>query len=90
MSTTDTDRFDQTVTTTCGCCGVGCRLEAHARQGRIVEPMFGQIKANRSRRVASRQRQHDAPLLRQDAEQPHCRNVLAADRTRTGNGVGDR
>src|SRR6202012_2984415 len=36
MSTTDADRFDNTVTTTCGYCGVGCRLEAHARQGRIV------------------------------------------------------
>jgi formate dehydrogenase major subunit len=30
------DRFDRTVTTTCGYCGVGCRLEAHARQGRIA------------------------------------------------------
>src|SRR5437588_1518690 len=30
------DRFDSTVTTTCGYCGVGCRLEAHARGGRIV------------------------------------------------------
>jgi formate dehydrogenase major subunit len=29
------DRFDSTVTT-CGYCGVGCRLEAHAREGRIV------------------------------------------------------
>ncbi len=29
-------RFDQTTTTTCGYCGVGCRLEAHARGGRIV------------------------------------------------------
>ncbi len=36
MSTIDADRFDTTVTTTCGYCGVGCRLEAHARQGRIV------------------------------------------------------
>lgn len=36
MSTIDADRFDQTVATTCGYCGVGCRLEAHARQGRIV------------------------------------------------------
>jgi formate dehydrogenase major subunit len=36
MSTIDTERFDKTVTTTCGYCGVGCRLEAHARQGRIV------------------------------------------------------
>ena len=36
MSTIDADRFDNTVTTTCGYCGVGCRLEAHARQGRIV------------------------------------------------------
>jgi formate dehydrogenase major subunit len=29
-------RFDATTTTTCGYCGVGCRLEAHARGGRIV------------------------------------------------------
>jgi formate dehydrogenase alpha subunit len=35
MSTTD-DRFDSSVTTTCGYCGVGCRLEAHARDGRVV------------------------------------------------------
>jgi formate dehydrogenase major subunit len=30
------DRFDSTVSTTCGYCGVGCRLEAHARDGRII------------------------------------------------------
>jgi formate dehydrogenase major subunit len=30
------DRFDHTVSTTCGYCGVGCRLEAHARLGRIA------------------------------------------------------
>ncbi len=36
MSTTDAERFDRTVTTTCGYCGVGCRLEAHARHGAIV------------------------------------------------------
>ena len=29
-------RFDREVTTTCGYCGVGCRLEAHAADGRIV------------------------------------------------------
>lgn len=29
-------RFDSTTTTTCGYCGVGCRLDAHARGGRIV------------------------------------------------------
>ncbi|UGS34310.1 formate dehydrogenase subunit alpha [Capillimicrobium parvum] len=29
-------RFDSTVTTTCGYCGVGCRLEAHTRDGRVV------------------------------------------------------
>jgi formate dehydrogenase major subunit len=28
--------FDSTVTTTCGYCGVGCRLEAHARDGRVA------------------------------------------------------
>jgi formate dehydrogenase major subunit len=31
-----TDRFDHTVTTTCGYCGVGCRLEAHTSQGAIA------------------------------------------------------
>ena len=30
------ERFDRTVSTTCGYCGVGCRLEAHVRQGRIT------------------------------------------------------
>jgi len=30
------DRFDSTVTTTCGYFGVGCRLEAHVRDGRIA------------------------------------------------------
>jgi formate dehydrogenase major subunit len=30
------DRFDSSVTTTCGYCGVGCRLEAHTRDGRIA------------------------------------------------------
>jgi formate dehydrogenase alpha subunit len=29
-------RFDSTVTTTCGYCGVGCRLEVHVAGGRIV------------------------------------------------------
>ncbi len=29
------DRFDRTVTTTCGYCGVGCRLDAHVIGGRI-------------------------------------------------------
>ena len=28
--------FDATVTTTCGYCGVGCRLEAHTRDGKIA------------------------------------------------------
>jgi formate dehydrogenase major subunit len=31
-----TDRFDATISTTCGYCGVGCRLEAHARGGKIA------------------------------------------------------
>jgi len=30
------ERFDSTVTTTCGYCGVGCRLEAHTRDRRIA------------------------------------------------------
>ena len=28
--------FDATVTTTCGYCGVGCNLEAHARDGKVA------------------------------------------------------
>src|SRR5262245_55340755 len=31
-----TDRFEQTTTTTCGYCGVGCRLEAHRANGDVV------------------------------------------------------
>jgi formate dehydrogenase major subunit len=34
--TTDDERFDRTATTTCGYCGVGCRLETRAVDGRIV------------------------------------------------------
>ena len=30
------ERFDTTVSTTCGYCGVGCRLEAHTRADRVV------------------------------------------------------
>ncbi|MEA2212819.1 MAG: formate dehydrogenase major subunit [Solirubrobacteraceae bacterium] len=30
------DRFDSTVTTTCGYCGVGCRLDAHTSGGKII------------------------------------------------------
>jgi formate dehydrogenase major subunit len=38
MSTTPdtTARFDATTTTTCGYCGVGCRLEAHTKDGHVV------------------------------------------------------
>ena len=30
------ERFDSSATTTCGYCGVGCRLETHTRAGRVV------------------------------------------------------
>src|SRR5580704_14051213 len=30
------ERFEHNVSTTCGYCGVGCRLEAHVRDGRIA------------------------------------------------------
>ena len=29
-------RFDREATTTCGYCGVGCRLETHVRDGKIA------------------------------------------------------
>jgi formate dehydrogenase major subunit len=37
-----TDRFDKTVSTTCGYCGVGCRLEVHVNQRRVasISPAF--------------------------------------------------
>jgi formate dehydrogenase major subunit len=40
-------RFDSTTTTTCGYCGVGCRLDAHARGDRIVSISPGDGPANR-------------------------------------------
>jgi len=40
-------RFDATISTTCGYCGVGCRLEAHTRSGRIVSISPGDGPANR-------------------------------------------
>jgi formate dehydrogenase major subunit len=40
-------RFDATTRTTCGYCGVGCTLEAHARGGRIVSISPGDGAANR-------------------------------------------
>ena len=40
-------RFDSTTTTTCGYCGVGCRLDAHTRGGRIVSISPGDGPANR-------------------------------------------
>jgi formate dehydrogenase major subunit len=30
------ERFDRNATTTCGYCGVGCRLEVHAKDGRVA------------------------------------------------------
>jgi formate dehydrogenase major subunit len=36
ITVTNDRRFDSSTTTTCGYCGVGCRLEAHTRAGRIV------------------------------------------------------
>ncbi len=40
-------RFDTTTGTTCGYCGVGCRLDAHQRGGRIVSISPGDGPANR-------------------------------------------
>ncbi len=40
------DRFESDVTTTCGYCGVGCRLEAHVRNGRIASISPGDGPAN--------------------------------------------
>ncbi|MFO7571111.1 MAG: formate dehydrogenase subunit alpha [Gaiellaceae bacterium] len=40
-------RFDSTTSTTCGYCGVGCKLDAHTRAGRIVSISPGDGAANR-------------------------------------------
>ncbi len=72
------DRFDSSVTTTCGYCGVGCRLEAHVRADRVasISPA-ADGPANRGHtclkgRFAhqfSRSRERlSTPLIREDGE----------------------
>src|SRR3954464_1831672 len=72
------DRFDSTVSTTCGYCGVGCRLEAHARDGRIasISPALDG-PANRGHTCLKGRFAHQftrsrdrltAPLIKEDGE----------------------
>ena len=72
----------QTVTTTCGYCGVGCRLEAHVarRQGRLDQP-----RARRARQRGPHVRQGPLrpPVLARarppdDAADPRGRRLAAA------------
>ena len=46
-------RFDSSITTTCGYCGVGCRLEAHAVNGGLLRD--GAPHARRDRHQQHRQ-----------------------------------
>ena len=93
------ERFDSTVTTTCGYCGVGCRLEAHTRADRVVSiSPAADGPANRGHtclkgRFAhqfSRSRERlTTPLIREDGEL-RARDVgrgAAAHRERSSAGI---
>jgi formate dehydrogenase alpha subunit len=72
------DRFDSSVSTTCGYCGVGCRLEAHTRAGRVVSispALDGPanrghtcLKGRFAHQFAGRRDRLTSPLIREDGE----------------------
>ncbi len=72
------DRFDSDVTTTCGYCGVGCRLEAHTRGGRIlsISPALDGpanqghtcLKGRFAHQFARHRHRLTAPLIREGGE----------------------
>ena len=67
-----------TVTTTCGYCGVGCRLEAHARDGKVasISPALDGpaneghtcLKGRFAHQFSRRRDRLTAPLIREDGE----------------------
>ena len=52
------ERFETEVTTTCGYCGVGCRLDAHVADGKVVSisPADEEPCASSSNRFCARAR----------------------------------
>jgi formate dehydrogenase alpha subunit len=70
--------FDATVTTTCGYCGVGCRLEAHARDGKVasISPALDGpaneghtcLKGRFAHQFSRRRDRLTAPLIREHGE----------------------
>ena len=73
-------RFEQTTTTTCGYCGVGCRLEAHRVDGRVrsISPaMDGPankghtcVKGRFAHQFARSRDRLTAPLVRENERLP--------------------
>jgi formate dehydrogenase major subunit len=72
------DRFDTSVTTTCGYCGVGCRLEAHARNGKVatIAPALDGpaneghtcLKGRFAHQFSRRRDRLTAPLIKENGE----------------------
>jgi formate dehydrogenase major subunit len=72
------ERFDSTVTTACGYCGVGCRLEAHALNGRVasISPAVDGpankghtcLKGRFAHRFSRSRERLTAPLVREGGE----------------------
>src|SRR3954467_2648841 len=71
-------RFESTVSTTCGYCGVGCRLEAHARNGKVasISPALDGpaneghtcLKGRFAHQFSRRRDRLTAPLIRENGE----------------------
>jgi formate dehydrogenase major subunit len=70
--------FDTSVTTTCGYCGVGCRLEAHTRNGKVasISPALDGpaneghtcLKGRFAHQFSRRRDRLTAPLIRESGE----------------------
>jgi formate dehydrogenase alpha subunit len=70
--------FDATVTTTCGYCGVGCRLEAHTRDGKVasISPAVDGpaneghtcLKGRFAHQFSRRRDRLTAPLIKENGE----------------------
>ena len=73
-----TQRFDHEITTTCGYCGVGCRLEAHVAGGRVasISPALDGpanhghtcLKGRFAHQFSRRRDRLTAPLIRENGE----------------------
>ncbi len=82
-------RFDSTVITTCGYCGVGCSLEARVKDGRIcsIAPADGPanhghtcLKGRFAHRFSRHRERLDTPLIREGGELREASWEQAIDR----------